>query len=60
MKIKDLKNNKELNKGFRCSKREFYDIQKKANLYTEGNLSQWVVYAAKNYKPKREELDYSE
>lgn len=31
-------------------------IQKKAELYTKGNMSEWVRYASLNLEPRKEDL----
>jgi len=40
----------------RCTIKQFYDIKKKAMLYCEGNMSEFMVYASTNYTPGRDEL----
>lgn len=43
--------------GLRVSDKELNDLKLKANLYTEGNLSEWLLYSGLNYSPKKEELE---
>lgn len=56
MRLKKKKKTKLLKKDFRLSEEELNELQLKANLYTEGNLSEWIVYAGINYVPKKSEL----
>jgi len=57
MRIKKKKKTKSEWIACRVSKEEQNDIKIKANLYTEGNVSEWLIHAARNYAPKREELE---
>ena len=41
----------------RCHKEEKQRLQLKANLYTNGNLSEYLLYAGLNYIPVKEELE---
>lgn len=41
----------------RLSKQEFAVLQNKAALFTEGNVSQWIRAALKNYMPKKTDLE---
>jgi len=50
---KDLKN-KHLQA--RVSAMEINKIKIRANLYTNGNVSEWMVFAAMNYKPGKRSL----
>ena len=40
----------------RATLQDYYDIKKKAMIYTDGNISEYVIYAAKNYTPHQDEL----
>ena len=42
---------------FRASDAQHKEIQTKANLYTDGNLSEWMLHASLNYMPNKEELE---
>ena len=57
MRIKKRKHSKEEMIGARVNKEEFNKIKLNANLYTEGNLSEWIVYAALNCKPNKTDLE---
>lgn len=56
MRLKKKKERKEDQIQIRCKTSEKNEIQAKANLYTEGNLSEFILYAAKNYVPSKKEL----
>jgi len=54
-----LKNNKTYRTsyvGIRCTEVEKNRLQLKANIYSEGNLSAYMLYAALNYSVKRSDL----
>ena len=57
MRLKKKKKAKENFIGLRTSEKEHNNIKMKANLYTDGNVSEWLVYAGLNYKPKKEEME---
>jgi len=42
--------------GLRLKTEEKNYIKMKANLYTGGNITAWMVYCAMNYRPKSIEL----
>jgi len=42
--------------GARCTDREKNILQSKANLYAQGNLSAYLLFAAMNYDIKRSDL----
>lgn len=52
------KPNKELKLGhtIRLSKSDKARMQKKADAYTDGNVSEWLRYAALRHKPNSKEL----
>jgi hypothetical protein len=54
--LKTLDKEKRRNFTMRMSAEEMKQLQEKADLYTNGNLSQWIRYAAFNYVPKKSEL----
>lgn len=56
MRLKKEKKTKFKRIEVRASEQEKNDIQLKANLYTDGNISEWIIYASMNYKPKKSEL----
>jgi hypothetical protein len=43
---------KRTTKSFSCYEEEFFAIQKNAEVFAEGNVSEWIRYAAINYVPK--------
>ena len=57
MRLKKKKNTKGKFIGFRVNESEYNRIKIKAGLYTEGNISEWVLYAALRYKPVKEEME---
>lgn len=57
MRLKKKKKTKHHFIGLRASDEEHNEIKIKANLYTDGNISEWMLYAARNYQPKRDELE---
>ena len=46
--------------GVRLTEEQYNEIQIKANLYTEGNKSEFVLYAALNFEPNYEDLEDDE
>lgn len=58
MRLKGIKKeNKTSSIGLRTSEEVKNMLQTKANLYTDGNLSEWIIYAALNYVPSKKELE---
>lgn len=43
--------------GFKCSKADREEIRLKSFVYTEGNMSEFILYAAKNFEPSYEDLE---
>lgn len=35
-------------------------IEKKAKEYTDGNLSEWLIYAAMNFSPSKKDLQHKD
>lgn len=54
--LKEFKKEKSLPVNIKVTADDKKELQKKANEYTQGNLTAWIVYAGKNYVPKPEEL----
>lgn len=54
--LKTEKDNKSYRINLRCTLKEFYDIKKKALVYCDGNISEYVTYAARSYMPSKDEL----
>ena len=56
-----LKKKKKINKDkrttFRSTEKELNKMQVKANLYTDGNLSEYILFAALNFVPSGDELE---
>ena len=46
--------------GVRCNDEQYNEIKLKANLYTEGNVSEYVLHAALNYEVSRDDLENEE
>ena len=57
MRLKKQKNNKTSRITFRCVQEEENAIMRKALLYTEGNLSEYILYAALNFVPSKEDFE---
>lgn len=46
--------------GIRCTEEQANEIKIKANIYTEGNVSEYVLYAALNFEVNYEDLEAPE
>ncbi len=57
MRLKKKKHNKNNFIAARLNEKEFKRIKLKANLYTEGNLSEWLIHAALNHRPRTDDLE---
>ena len=57
MRLKKKKTNKTEPVNFRCTLEEFQLIQRKALLYTEGNLSEFIVFASTEFVPSKEDFE---
>ena len=57
MRLKKSRSNKTATIAARCLQEEWNRAQQKANIYTEGNLSEWVLFAALNYVPGKEDFE---
>ena len=57
MRLKKQKQNKTEKKDFRCTEDEANIIQRKANIYTDGNVSEYCLYAALNFVPGKEDFE---
>lgn len=60
MKLKKSKSNKTENIHSRCTEEEKNKMQTRANLYTNGNLSEYILFAALNFVPNKEDLEEGE
>jgi len=57
MKLKNKKQLKNKFCAFRCTEKDFYNIKRNALLYSEGNISEYMLYAALNYKVLNSDLE---
>jgi len=57
MKIKKRRALRDNVVAARVTQKEFNKMKLSANLYTEGNVSEWMIYAALEYKPKKADLE---
>ena len=57
MRLKKKKDNKSKAINVRCTEDEFNTIMRKALLYTEGNLSEFIVFAATEFVPSKEDFE---
>lgn len=57
MRLKKKNNNKIIIVSARFSEREFNRLKIKAGLYTESNISEWIVFSAINHKPHKNDLE---
>lgn len=56
-RIKRNKNYKTKFIGVRCTDEEYNKVKIRANLYTEGNLSEYVLYSSINFKVESSDLE---
>jgi len=57
MRLKKQNKYKEKTVAFRVTDRDLNKIKIKAGLYTDGNISEWVTYAALKYRPMKDEIE---
>lgn len=57
MKLKKGKCNKTCRVILRCNQSERYVIEQKANIYCDGNISEYLRYAALNFIPGKEDFE---
>lgn len=57
MRLKKQNKNKVSRISARCTQEEENKVQQKANIYTEGNLSEYVLFAALNFVPSKEDFE---
>lgn len=43
--------------AFRVTEKEFNLIKIRANLYTDGNVSEWITQAGLKFKPKKSDIE---
>jgi hypothetical protein len=57
MRIKKAVKFKDKMATFRCTTKEFNKIKQKAWTYTEGNISEFILYASLNFVVTKGDLD---
>lgn len=60
MRLKKAKSNKTSGISLRCKEREFNKIKQKANIYADGNVSEYMIYAAIHFIPGKEDFEDDE
>lgn len=56
MRLKRKKEYRTEHLRVRCKEEIKNELQRKANIYTEGNLSEYILFAALNFVPKKSDL----
>ena len=51
------KANNKIPKTFRMTKVEWNNVKQKALVHTDGNMSEWIRYAAQNCTPRRGDFE---
>jgi len=57
LRLKKVKRESRHNMTFRISEKEYNAVLRKAAVHTDGNVSEWVRYAAQNFTPRRSDLE---
>jgi len=57
LRLKKVKPESRTNVTVRLTKKEYNNVLQKALVHTEGNVSEWVRYAAQNCTPSRRDLE---
>lgn len=57
MRLKKAKKNKTERVIFRCTEEDLNHFMRKALLYTEGNLSEYLTFAAKEFVPDKDDFE---
>ncbi len=57
IRLKKSKKNKTSKISFRCLEEEENKLQQKANIYTDGNLSEYLLFAGLNFVPSKEDFE---
>lgn len=57
MRLKKQSNNKTKRHTLRLTESELNKLKRKANIYTEGNLSELLLFAALNFVPSKEDFE---
>jgi len=57
MRLKRESSNKTSRINFRCTQEEEHLITRKALLYSEGNISEYILFAAKEFVPSTDDFE---
>ena len=57
MRLKKAKKNKTELVGAKCTLKDKHAVQRKANIYTDGNISEYILFAALNFVPSKEDFE---
>lgn len=57
LRLKKVKRESRRNMTFRISEKEYNAVLRKASVHTNGNVSEWVRYAAQNFTPRKADLE---
>jgi hypothetical protein len=57
MRLKKNEKYKTVRMELRCKPSEKNRVQQKANIYTEGNLSEYILFASLNFVPSKEDFE---
>jgi len=57
LRLKKVKRDPGKNLTFRISEKEYNNVLKKAAVFTDGNVSEWVRYASQNFMPRKSDLE---
>lgn len=57
MRLKKNKGIKNKTISIRVSEKEFNKLKIKASLYTESNISEWLIFAGLEHRPTRSDLE---
>jgi len=56
MRLKSMKRYKTKFIGIRCTEAEYNEIKIKSLLYTDGNISEYMMYAVMKFKPSKQDI----
>jgi len=57
MRLKRAEKNKSLTISVRCRQEDANKIKQKANIYCDGNISEYLTFAALNFVPGQEDFE---
>jgi hypothetical protein len=60
LRLKKVKPDKRVTVTTRLTKKEYGNVLQKAAVHTDGNVSEWIRYAAQNCTPRRGDLEPEE